>query len=93
MSIDKFESPVIWTTDGSILINSKVYWPKRIGMVFLVFRFFLVHGEFHILLHTVLLAIDVSVERSISCICHRILRISPIDFVEFLHQRYEAIHI
>ena len=52
-----------------------------------------IKGEFHILFHTVLLAIDVIVERSISCICHRILRISPIDFVEFLHQRYEAIHI
>ena len=69
------EFPSVRTNQVTFRIPSEVYCTVRIVTVCFTFRFFLKHGEFHVLFHVVFFTIQIVIIGTISCICHRIFRV------------------
>ena len=61
------------------------------GPVALILHSLIVHGELHVLFHSVLLTVQIIVIRTVPCICHGIFGIDPIQAVEFLHQGHKTV--
>jgi len=83
----------IWAYHKAILVNGKIAGPVGVIAVALVFRFLLVHGEFHKLFHGLFFAVKIVIETSVTSIGYRILRIKAISFMESVHQWLEAVHV
>ena len=83
----------VWTDWRTAFINLKIHRSVRVVAVFFILAFLFKHGEFHVLFYSVLFAVKVVVETSITRICNRIFGIFAIQSVEFFHQRLKTIHI
>ena len=92
-SIPKIKVFPVWTTHDSVFTNWKIYRSEWIFTILPVSSLFLEHGEFHILFHSMLFTKDVIVVRTISGICHWILRIKAICSIKLVHQRNKTIHV
>ena len=92
-SIPKIKVFPVWTTHNSVFTNWKIYRSEWIFTILPVSSLFLEHGEFHILFHSMLFTKDVIVVRTISGICHWILRIKAICSIKLVHQRNKTIHV
>ena len=66
-------------------------YTEDFGPVALILHSLIVHGELHVLFHSVLLTVQIIVIRTVPCICHGIFGIDPIQAVEFLHQGHKTV--
>jgi len=92
-SILKIKVFPVWATHDSVFPDWKIYCSEWIFMILHVSSLFLEHGEFHILFYSMLLTKNIIVVRTISGICHWILRIKAICSIKLVHQRNKTIHI
>ena len=89
----KKESLPVRTDHISFMVYGKVAGAVRIIPVFPVLVFSFIHGEFHVLLHTMLFAVHIVIETSIACIRYRILWIKPVSLFKAIHEWLKAVHI
>lgn len=66
-------------------INRKNHRSVRVVAVFGILAFLFKHGEFHELFHSVLFAVEVVVETSITRVCDSVFGIFCVKYVESFH--------
>ena len=84
---------VVRAAEITVIIGFEVRRTERIIAVSFILRFFLVHGKFHKFFHSVLLAVEVVVVRSVTGICDGVFGVKTIQRLELLHKRNKAVHI
>ena len=93
LSVCKVEFFVIRANQVAIFVCLEIDCAERIISVFFVGGFLLVHGEFHVLLHPMLLAVEIIVEGTVPGVRNRVFGIETELTVKFLHERNKAVHI